>query len=129
MCQAVLTVVTGLTVRLSEAQVNHQIYSKTDLMATDSLRSGLGVTVRPPPGFLSNLRQQPAFLPTPLPSQDLPRLATTERVERERNTKINNKRNNDGSYSFRSVTWAGCDKVTLRHCDTMTLWYCDIVTL
>ena len=54
MCQAVLTVLTGLTLRLSEAQVNHQIYSKTDLMATDSLRSGLGVTVRPPPGFLSN---------------------------------------------------------------------------
>ena len=105
--QAVLTVLAGL--RVSEAQVNHQIYSKTDLMATDSLRSGLGVTVRPPPGFLSNLRQQPAFLPTPLPSQEQSRLAATEKVERERDTKINNRRNNDGSYGFRSVrmvvTW------------------------
>ena len=93
---------------VSQAQVNHHIYSKTDLMATDSFIpvGGLGVTVRPPPGFLSSLRQQ-VFLPTPLPSrQEEARVAsTTRKIEAagnvERNTKINNRRNSDGSYSFR----------------------------
>ena len=92
---------------VSEAQVNHHIYSKTDLMATDSFSSaaGLGVTVRPPPGFLSSLRQ-PVFLPTPLPGkQDEASLVSTRKVAAagkvDRNTRINNRRNSDGSYSFR----------------------------
>ena len=101
-----------IVVRVSDAQVNHQIYSTTDLMATDSLVpvGGLGVRVRPPPGFLSSL-SQPAFLPTPLPArQEEPRPASTRKVAAagaaggvnvERKTKLNNRRNSDGSYSFR----------------------------
>ena len=94
---------------LSEAQVNHHIYSKTDLMATDSSLAvaRLGVRVRPPPGFLSSL-SQPAFLPTPLPGgrqearATSTRKITTGKVGKvERKTKINNIRNSDGSYSFR----------------------------
>ena len=58
------------------AQVSHQIFSKTDLMATDSLVPV--VTVRPPAEFLSSLTQT-VFLPTPLPSR--PRPGTTRRGE------------------------------------------------
>ena len=109
-----LTVV--LQLMLISAQVNHHIYSSTDLMATDSLMpvARLGVTVKPPPGFLSSLRQ-PVFLPTPLPGlpgrQEEPRPASTSTKKTtvaavaaakvERKTKINNRRNSDGSYSFR----------------------------
>ena len=105
-----LTVVLQLV--LSEAQVNHHIYSKTDLMATDS--SVPVATVRPPPGFLSSLRQ-PVFLPTPLPGlpgrqeESRPTSTSTRKTtvaavaaaKVERKTKINNRRNSDGSYSFR----------------------------
>ena len=73
------------------AQVSHQIYSKTDLMATDSLSPVVGVTVVPPPEFLSSLTQT-VFLPTPLPS----RQASTSRSTRRPDTS-----NRDGSYSFR----------------------------
>ena len=105
-----LTVV--LQLMLSEAQVNHHIYSKTDLMATDSSLAvaRLGVRVRPPPGFLSSL-SQPVFLPTPLPGGRQEARATSTRKiaaaaggkvgKVERKTKINNIRNSDGSYSFR----------------------------
>ena len=106
-----LTVVLQL-VLLSEAQVNHHIYSKTDLMATDSSLAvaRLGVRVRPPPGFLSSL-SQPVFLPTPLPGGRQEARATSTRKiaagkvgkvgKVERKAKINNIRNSDGSYSFR----------------------------
>ena len=103
-----LTVVLQL-VLLSEAQVNHHIYSKTDLMATDSSLpvARLGVRVRPPPGFLSSL-SQPVFLPTPLPG-GRDKATSTRKIAAgggkvgkvERKTKINNIRNSDGSYSFR----------------------------